>query len=316
MARALKTFLKRNNSDCILLGNEKEIRENLSSINIEKNSNIRIIDPIKSHKRKEYESILLDSFHKREKIIEKDNIASLVSDNSFYAAIMLKNKDADCGVAGSISSTEKQMRAIVGALGMERGKKYLSGAMIEEVPNCLYGLNGIFLLADVAIIPYPSEEQLRDIILSSYETAKAFFDIEPKIAVLSYSTKGSAKSPEIEKIIKVIEDIKKTNNEIIIEGELQFDAAIVPDVSKQKSPDSIIGGNANVLIFPDLNAANIGCKIIHRLAKAKVYGTIIQGASKPFNDLSRGCSEEDIVALSAMTLLQLKRMEQNGSLID
>lgn len=309
LAHALKTFLKLNSSQCILVGNEKEIIEKLKSAGINSDPSISIIDPCKSVRKKEYKDILRQSFKSRNKTVEKDMLDALILDNSFYSALMLKNDDADCGIAGSLSSTEKQMRAIINVLGIAEGSKYLSGAMIEEVPGCKYGSNGIFLLADVAIIPEPDEKQLLDIVLSSYRTAKSFFKRKPKVAVLSYSTMGSAKSSEIEKIKRVIEKARGLNSEIDIDGELQFDAAIVPEVSGQKSPDSILKGNANVLIFPNLNAANIGCKIIHRLAKARVYGTIIQGAAKPFNDLSRGCSSEDIVMLSAMTLLQLIGME-------
>jgi len=308
---ALKKFLKINNSECILLGNANVIQNNINEAKLGKNLNIKIIDPLRNKKNREYSELLEYSLKKRNKTVEKKLISRLISNNSFYASLMLKAEDADCGIAGSISSTLQLMKAIINVLGVAEGRKYLSGAMIEEVPDCKYGINGIFLLSDVAIIPEPKEEQLLEIILSSYETAKSFFRVEPKIGILSYSTKGSAKSLAIDKISKVIEKVKKINDKIMIDGELQLDAAIIPKVSKQKSPESIIKGNANVLIFPCLDAANIGCKLIYRLAKAKVYGTIIQGASKPFNDLSRGCSIDDIVMLSAMTLLQLNGMKKN-----
>ena len=159
-------------------------------------------------------------------------------------------------------------------------------------------------MADPAIIPNPTEEQMIEIVLSTHETAKSVLGQEPLIAMLSYSTKGSAKGEEMDKIKKVVEKVKQVRPGIKIDGELQFDAAIVPEVAKIKLSESEVAGYANVLIFPDLNSANIGLKIIERLAKAEVCGTVIQGAAKPFNDLSRGCDENYIISLTALTLIQ------------
>ena len=168
-------------------------------------------------------------------------------------------------------------------------------------------------LADVGVIPDPNEEQLLDIALLSYETAKVYLKGEPKVAMLSYSTKGSAESEKIDQIKRVVERVREINPQIKIDGELQFDAAVFPDVAEKKSPGSEVAGYANVLIFPELNSANITLKAIHRLANAGYYGSTIQGAAIPFNDTSRGCFPIDLVWLSGMTLMQRKRMEKKKS---
>jgi phosphate acetyltransferase len=197
-------------------------------------------------------------------------------------------------------------------LGLVKGKKFLSSSMYIQVPDRKYGINGKFFISDPGIIPKPTEEQLLDITLSTYDTAKAFFGDKTVVALLSYSTKGSAESEEINMIRKVVKTAKQIKPEMIIDGEMQFDAATVPEVCARKAPDSPVKGKANVFIFPDLNAANIAYKIIQRLAKASVCGPIIQGAAKPFNDLSRGCTVDEIIALTAMTLIQHKSMEDNN----
>ena len=233
----------------------------------------------------------------------------------YYAGLyILRTNEADCAVGGSISSTEALMRSVIYVLGLTKGKKFLCGAAFVDVPDCTYGLNGRFCLSDPAIIPKPTEEQMLDMVISSYETAKSVFKSEPIVAMLSYSTKGSAKSEETDKIKKVVEKVNQIRPEIKIDGELQFDAAIVPEVAKIKLSESEAAGKANVLIFPDLNSANIGYKIIQRLAKAEVCGTVIQGTAKPFNDLSRGCLVNDIISLIAMTLIQRKGMEDSNLL--
>ena len=222
---------------------------------------------------------------------------------------MLKTGDADCGVSGSLSSTEAMMRPLIQIIGTGKEKRYLSAAVIQIFPDSPYGLNGQFLFADIAVIPFPDEKQMIDIVLSSYETAKALFSCVPKVAMLSYSTKGSAKSEEIDKINRVIEKVKKINPEIKIDGELQFDAAVIPEVAKIKFGGSEVAGHANVLIFPNLDSSNICIKAVHRFARSYYYGTIIQGSPIPFNDLSRGCAPIEITTMSFISLMQLKRIE-------
>lgn len=312
LIRALDYFQDFNSSSFYLIGNQSGINEKIKEAGVKNTDRFFIIDPVTSKNRNNYRSAIKSSFEKRNKEINDEKLNEIVLNTSYWASVMLKNNDADCAVGGSISSTADLMRAVINVLGLSKGKKYLSGAAFVEVPDCIFGINGKFLVSDPAIIPQPSEEQLVDMALSGYETAKGVFSEEPVVALLSYSTKGSAKSDEFDKIRNAVQKVKKVYPDMIIDGELQFDAAIVPEVAAVKCPLSPVKGKANVLIFPELDAANIGYKIIQRLGKAEVCGTVVQGAAKPFNDLSRGCLVEDIVMLTSMTLMQLKGMEDAG----
>jgi Phosphotransacetylase len=312
LIRALDYFQDFNSSSFYLIGNQSGINEKIKEAGVKNTDRFFIIDPVTSKNRNNYRSAIKSSFEKRNKEINDEKLNEIVLNTSYWASVMLKNNDADCAVGGSISSTADLMRAVINVLGLSKDKKYLSGAAFVEVPDCIFGINGKFLVSDPAIIPQPSEEQLVDMALSGYETAKGVFSEEPVVALLSYSTKGSAKSDEFDKIRNAVQKVKKVYPDMIIDGELQFDAAIVPEVAAIKCPLSPVKGKANVLIFPELDAANIGYKIIQRLGKAEVCGTVVQGAAKPFNDLSRGCLVEDIVMLTSMTLMQLKGMEDAG----
>ena len=307
LAQALKIFKNFNSSKTILIGKENIITANIKESGITDTDTIEIIEPSKSRKFNNYKSLLIDIFKSRQKEITEPQAEEMVRNPNYFAALMVRAGDAHCGISGSISSTEAMMRPLIQVIQVGPEKRYLSGAVLEIVPNCPYGLNGQFLLADVGIIPDPNEEQLLDIALLSYETAQAYLKGEPKIAMLSYSTKGSAESQKIDQIKRVVERVRKINPQIKIDGELQFDAAVFPDVAEKKSPGSEVAGYANVLIFPELNSANITLKAIHRLANAGYYGTTIQGAAIPFNDTSRGCFPIDLVWISGMTLMQLKR---------
>ncbi len=303
-------YLKRfNKSSFVLVGDEKTIYAHIKEVGLKINDNFLIIDPKTSSKKEEYIAVIAESFKKRKKEVSPEQLEKMVVDTSYYVSAMLKNNEADCAVGGSLSSTGALIKSVIHVLGLSKGKHFLSGAAFVDVPDCDYGYEGKFCLSDPAIIPKPTEDQLFDMTISSYETAKAVFDVAPKVALLSYSTKGSAKSEDIERIENVVKRVRKSNPHIIVDGEIQFDAAIIPEVAKQKCPSSPLKGEANVLIFPNLEAANICYKTIQRLAKATVCGTIVLGAAKPFNDLSRGCPYIDIISLTAMTLLQSRGME-------
>ena len=310
LVQALKIFKNFNNSYTILLGSENIIAKNIKESGITNTDTIGIIEPSKSVKFNDYKNLLIDIFKNKQKELTEFQANEMVRNNNYFAALMAKSGDAHCGISGSLSSTEAMMRPLIQIIQAGHKKRHLNGAVLEIIPDCPYGLNGQFLLADVGVIPEPNEDQLLDIALLSYETAKAFFNGEPKLAMLSYSTRGSAESEKINQIRRVIEQVKKINPDIKIDGELQFDAAVFPDVAKKKCPDSEVAGYANVLIFPDLNSANITLKAIHRLAKASYYGSIIQGAAIPFSDTTRGCLPVDLVWISGITLMQLKRKEQ------
>ena len=310
-AIAAAEFVKINSSKLVLLGDRKIIEDNLTQVGL-KSDNLEIIEPSKSDKFEYYLEVLLKRFKDRGKDITEDTAREMVSKPNYYASIMLKVGDAHGGISGSLSSTEDMMRPLIQVIGTGNPKRYLSGAVMQIVPDCTYGLDGKFIFSDVAVIPYPDEQQMIDIVLASYQTAKTLYDGEPKIAMLSYSTRGSAISEKIELIRRVVDRVKEINPAIAIDGELQFDAAVIPEVAKAKGGDSAVAGQANVLIFPNLDSANICIKAINRLAKTKYYGTIIQGSPIPFNDLSRGCGPVEIVKLTGLTLMQLKMAEEES----
>lgn len=307
-AIAAKEFVKFNSSKLVFLGNRKTIEDNLIDIDL-KSPNIDIIEPSRSDDFSKYKDVILKRFAERGKDINEEQAEDMVSKPNYYASIMLKTGDAHGGISGSLSSTEAMMRPLIQVLGTGDPKRYLSGAVMQIIPDCSYGLDGKFIFSDIAVIPYPNEQQMIDIVLASYKTAKALFDGEPKIAMLSYSTKGSAKGEKIDQINRVIEKVRKMEPDMKIDGELQFDAAVIPEVASAKGGESEIAGRANVLIFPNLDSANICIKAVNRLAKTRYYGTIIQGSPISFNDLSRGCDPVEILTMSAITLMQIKDME-------
>lgn len=310
LTQALKIFKNYNSSKTILVGKGSIIAANIKESGITDTDTIEIIEPAKYNKLDDYKNLLVEAFKKRGKEINELQVQEMSVNPNYFAALMIKAGDAHCGISGSISSTEAMMRPIIQVIQAGGKKRYLNGAVLEIIPNCPYGLNGQLLLADIAVIPDPSEEALLDIALLSYDTAKAYLKDEPKIAMLSYSTKGSAESEKINQIRRVVKKVKEINPEIKIDGELQFDTALFADVAKKKVPASEVAGYANVLIFPELNSGNMVLKTIHRLANAGYYGTTIQGAAVPFNDVSRGCFPIDLVWISGMTLMQRKRMEE------
>lgn len=300
--KALKKIIKLN-QHIYIIGNKGKISQNLNDNNIKTiNGNLEIIDPSRFNNFSSY----LEYFMELRKKDKMDHGAAerLLRDSAYFGALMIRIGDADCGIGGATYSSSEFLRAAIKIIGTKDGIKSISGAMIEIVPRSKHGISGIFLLADVAVIPDPDEEQLTDVIISSYETAIQLLKEEPKIAILYYSTKGSAESRSRGRIAEVIKMVKEKRPEISIDGELQFDAAVVPEVAKIKAPDSEIAGKANVLIFPNLASANICCKAIERFAGASAYGSINQGLMKPYNDLSRGCSSNDILVMSAITVLQ------------
>ena len=309
-AIAAAEFVKINSSKLVLLGNRKIVEDNLKQVGL-KSDNLEIVEPAVSDKFDYYQEVLQKRFTERGKDINEDEVREMVSKPNYYASVMLKEGDAHGGVSGSLSSTEAMMRPLIQVIGTGNPKRYLSGAAIEIIPGSPYGLDGQFLFADTAVIPDPNEVQMIDIVLFSYQTAKALFSGEPKIAMLSYSTKGSASGEKIDQINRVIKKVREIEPRIKIDGELQFDAAVVPEVAKAKGSDSEVAGQANVLIFPNLDATNICIKAVHRLAGSFYYGSIIQGSPVPFNDLSRGCAPVEVLSMSAITLMQVKEMENN-----
>ena len=300
---AASKVTKQGFAKIVLIGDLEEIKENAEKFNIDINS-IKIVDIKTSTKKEEYANNLYELRKNKGMTIEKAR--ELISDPIYYGMMMLKdsNEKVDGLVSGAIHSTADTLRPALQILKTAPGTKLVSAFFVMCVPDCKYGENGTFIFGDSGLNQNPTAEELSEIAISSAKSFKQLVEKEPKVAMLSYSTYGSAKSELTEKVINATKLVKEKNPELIVDGELQLDAAIVPEISKSKAPGSPVEGNANVLIFPDLNAGNIGYKLVQRLAKAEAYGPLCQGIAKPVNDLSRGCSADDIVGVVAITAVQ------------
>jgi phosphate acetyltransferase len=263
---------------------------------------ISIVDPSSSEDRdafaKEYHEL-----RKHKGMSEEEAYQSII-DPLRWGAMMVRLGKADAMVAGAENTTGNVLLAAFQIIKTKPGIKYASSCFVMATDKSEYGANGSFIFADCATIPNPTAEQLAEIAKASAISCKTFLNTEAKVAMLSYSTKGSAKGDLVDKVVEATNIVKENLPDLQIDGELQFDAAIVPSVAKSKAPDSSVAGHANTLIFPDLQAGNIGYKLVQRLAGAEAYGPILQGFAKPISDLSRGCSIEDIVVTSAITLAQ------------
>ena len=283
----------------VLVGNENNIKKLAGDLDISK---ARIVDPLNSDKFEEYANAFYEM--RKSKGVSIEKARETIKDYVYYATMMVKMGDADGMVSGAAHSTDDTVRPSLQILKTKPGTKMASSFFVMVVPDCEYGHNGIFVYADCGVVENPDAEGLADIAVESANSFKQLVQADPIVAMLSYSTYGSAKSELTEKVIKATQLAKEKAPNLMLDGELQGDAAIVPSVGKSKAPDSSVAGKANVLVFPDLNAGNIAYKLTQRLAKADAYGPILQGIAKPVNDLSRGCSAEDIVGVVAITCVQ------------
>lgn len=299
--KAAEIIKKEGLAEVVLLGDENEIKETAASegANIE---GIRIINPKNSEKTEYYAEQLFEIRKNKGMTIEKAR--EIVLDTIYYGTMMVKLKDADGMVSGAVHSTGDLLRPGMQIIKTAPGISIVSSIFVMEVPNKQYGDNGTFVFGDCAVNPNPTAQELASIAVASARTAKVLCGIEPKVAMLSFSTKGSAKHELVDKVVEATKLAKEMAPDIMIDGELQLDAAIVPKVASLKAPGSDVAGSANVLIFPDLQAGNIGYKLVQRLAGAEAIGPICQGFASPINDLSRGCSVEDIVNVVAITSVQ------------
>jgi len=300
---ATRMVLEEGYANIVLIGNEEKIKEKAKENNIEIEK-AKIIDPNKSEKYEQYVDLLYELRKNKGMTIEKAK--ELVKDPVYYGMLMLKDEksEADGLVSGAAHSTSDTLRPALQILKTAPGTKLVSGFFIMQIPNCEYGENGIFIFGDCGLNENPDAESLSEIAISSSESFKQLIGKEPKVAMLSYSTYGSAKSELTQKVIDATNLVKQKKPDLIVDGELQLDSAIIPSVAEFKAPNSILKGNANILIFPDLNAGNIGYKLVQRLAKAEAYGPLCQGIAKPVNDLSRGCSSKDVAGVVAITAVQ------------
>lgn len=292
-------------ADIILIGNENNINELASKNNINLN-NIKIINPETS----ELTNILIEKFYeiRKHKGLTLKEAREIITNDYLYFGDMLVYTDyADGLVAGATHSSSDVLRAALQTVKTAPNSKIVSSFFLMELDNKELGSNGIFIYSDCGMIQNPTSEELVNIAYSSAETFKLLVGDTPKIAFLSHSTNGSSKHPDVEKVREATKMFKEKYPGIIADGDLQLDAAIVPEICKSKFPDSKLKGDANILIFPDLDAGNIAYKITERMANAKAYGPITQGIKKPINDLSRGCNYEDIVGAIAITCNQANK---------
>jgi len=289
--KAAEALIKKNIVSVITLGNENKIRDNAAKLGVEL-SGVRIIDPEKSEKLSDFTNIYFNL--RRKKGITIEEARETMKRDLFFGAMMVKDGMADGSVAGSTASTADVLRAGIQCIGMPEGITTVSSFFIMALPEKTYSF------ADCAVVPAPTPEQLADIAISTADNHRKLTGEESYIAMLSFSTKGSAKHEAIDKVIEAMDIVKKKRTDLIIDGELQFDAAVIDSIGRKKSPGSTVAGRANVLIFPDLNSGNIGYKIAQRWGKAEAIGPIVQGLKKPFFDLSRGCSVDDIVNTAAI----------------
>ena len=300
---AASKVTKEGFANIILLGDENQIAEDSKKYNIDL-SGINIINPLKSEKKQQYIEKLYEL--RKHKGLTIEQAEELLKEPIYYGMMMLKdeNCEADGLVSGAAHSTSDTLRPALQILKTAPNTKLVSAFFVMCVPDCEYGENGTFIFGDSGLNQNPTADELSEIAISSSKSFEQLVGKKAKVAMLSYSTYGSAKSELTEKVIEATNFVKEKAPEISVDGELQLDAAIVPEIAKSKAPGSQVAGNANVLIFPDLNAGNIGYKLVQRLAKAEAYGPLCQGIAKPVNDLSRGCSAEDIVGVVAITAVQ------------
>lgn len=296
---AARVIHNQNIANVIVLINEANINDEIKKL---QNEGVHIIVIETSAKIHEYASTLYEL--RKEKGMTRDEAQKLVLNPIYYGVLMVKNLDADGMVAGAITDTSVVLRAALQILKTAPNAKLVSSFFLMDVPSSNHVKNNVFAFADCGLFVNPDANELSEIAI---QTAKSFDYLvkeEPRVAMLSYSTFGSGSGENVTKVVKATEMVKKQYPNLKVDGELQLDAAIVPTVAKLKAPSSNVAGYANVLVFPDLQSGNIGYKLVERFANAKAYGPITQGLSKPINDLSRGCSYEDIIAVVAITSLQ------------
>ncbi|EEY35497.1 phosphate acetyltransferase [Pseudoleptotrichia goodfellowii] len=301
--RAAEKIIAEGIAKVALVGNEQKLKEEAAKLGVSIEGAI-IYDPQNCATIDDMAELLRKRREKKGMTFETAK-ATLLSDPRFFGAMLISQGRVDGMVAGSNSPTAHVLRAAILVIGPKAGLKTVSSSFVMITKTPEYGDNGVFIYADGGVIPNPTALQLADIAVSSAEKARFTAGIkEPKVAFLSFSTKGSADGESVTKVREAIEILKERNVDFEFDGELQLDAAIVPEVAKSKAPGSKVAGHANVLIFPDLNSGNIGYKLTQRLAGAKALGPLIQGLASPVHDLSRGCSVDDIVEVVAITAVE------------
>lgn len=297
---AASIILKEKIANIIIIGKEEEIAVTAEGIDI---SGATIINPFTSELTEELIQKLVE-IRKNKGLTYEDAKKMLLEDYMYYACMLVKVGKADGCVSGACHSTSNTLRPALQIIKTKPGVELVSAFFLMVVPNCEYGSNGTFIFADCGLEQNPDSNKLAAIAASSAESFNLLVQEEPKVAFLSHSSKGSAKHSDVDKVVEAVNIAKEKYPNCKMDGELQLDAAIIPEVAASKAPNSEVAGKANVLVFPDLDAGNIGYKLVQRLAKAEAYGPVCQGIAAPVNDLSRGCSAEDIVGVVAITAVQ------------
>ncbi len=300
--KAADIILSEAIADIILLGNTSRIQEMAEKHGLASVPGATIIDPVHFDEKDKYADMLFDL--RQHKGLTKDEALKLVEDPLYLATLLIKNGVADGEVAGAMNATGDVLRPAFQIVKTLPGISVVSGAFIMILKEKHWGEDGILVFADCAVHPDPDARELAEIAVMTAHTTRAIVGIEPRVAMLSFSTKGSAKHPMVDKVTEATRIAREKEPDMLIDGEMQADAAIVEAIGKKKAPDSDIAGKANVLVFPSLESGNIGYKLVQRLAGADAVGPVLQGMAAPINDLSRGCSVEDIVNLVAITVNQ------------
>ena len=300
--KAADRIIENNVADLYILGNKQEILELAQKLGLSNIAKAAIIDPVTSPKKEEYAQLLYEL--RKKKGMTLDEAHKKVEDPLYYGCLMIKSGDADGQLAGARNTTGNVLRPALQIIKTQPGITCVSGAMLLITKATEYGKNGILVMGDVAVTPAPDAAQLAQIAVCTARTAKAVAGLDPVVAMLSFSTKGSAKHEVVDKVIEATRLAKELDPALPIDGELQADAAIVPSVGKSKAPGSDVAGHANVLVTPNLEVGNIAYKLIQRLGHAEAIGPILQGIARPVNDLSRGCSVDDVYTMIAVTANQ------------
>lgn len=304
--KATNIIIEESIARIILLGNRQEILEKATALGLKNVEKAEIIDP-KAHDKKEFYTEMLFNLRKN-KGMTIEQAAKLVEDPLYLGVLLIKNKEADGEVAGALNSTGDVLRPAFQIVKTLPGVSVVSGAFIMVMKDKQWGDDGIMVFADCAAHPNPTDQELAEIAVTTAKTARAIAGLEPRVAMLSFSTKGSAKHEMVDKVVSATRIAQSMDPDLKIDGELQADAAIVPAIGASKAPGSEIAGRANVLVFPTLETGNIAYKLVQRLAGAEAIGPVMQGMAAPINDLSRGCSVEDIVNVVAITACQAAGM--------
>ncbi len=291
-------------ADVVLLGVKGQIENQAARYGLKHISRARIVDPYRIDPKDEERYVEMMVSLRGAKGVTPDIASKQLQNPLYLGAVMVKAGDVDGEVAGAVNFTGDVLRPALQYVKTAPGISVVSGAFIMRIPDKSFGDNGTLLFADCAVSPDPTARQLAEIAISTARTARSIVGIEPRVAMLSFSTRGSAQHPSVDKVVEATRIARSLDPNLVIDGEMQSDAAIVPDIAERKAPGSKLGGRANILIFPSLEVGNIAYKLVQRLAHAEAIGPVLQGMAAPVNDLSRGCSVDDIINVVAITACQ------------